>query len=284
MLDGESTLVSDLRLRRRIGRQTWEEFERIAHCEACGAELALFRELSETCAFCGSTSVLIGDNVGAFEQPDAFLPFEIDEAKAADAIRAAARWSLRGVRSLVSRKAQQLEQLQGVYIPFWVFDGFVETRTWRAGIFAQAMPLSAATARGEVIMLHNLIFSAVEVPPPDQLKRLFPFRMDALVPYEPRMLAEWPAALYHKDIEAVVEIAYEKMVALARKRVAPLVDTEPPGQGQLRQSFQVSSTTYQLVLLPVWVAALRRGEQTSLVLANGQTGKVAFKRRWRGGP
>jgi hypothetical protein len=34
--------------------------------------------------------------------------------------------------------------------------------------------------------------------------------------------------------------------------------------------------TYQLVLLPVWVALMQGADRRSLALVNGQTGKVAF--------
>jgi hypothetical protein len=40
--------------------------------------------------------------------------------------------------------------------------------------------------------------------------------------------------------------------------------------------FQVTTVTYQLVLLPVWVALAQRDREQRLVLVNGQTGQVAF--------
>ena len=41
----------------------------------------------------------------------------------------------------------------------------------------------------------------------------------------------------------------------------------------VRCSFQASGVTYQLVLLPVWVAVLHDRKGRSLALVNGQTGK-----------
>jgi hypothetical protein len=51
----------------------------------------------------------------------------------------------------------------------------------------------------------------------------------------------------------------------------------------LRRSFQTSGLTYQLVLLPVWVALLQVGDELCPALVNGQTGKVAFGPSWSGG-
>jgi hypothetical protein len=49
-------------------------------------------------------------------------------------------------------------------------------------------------------------------------------------------------------------------------------DSSTPSQAA--RSFQVSGVTYQLILLPVWVAVLRNRKGHSLALVNGQTGKV----------
>ena len=45
---------------------------------------------------------------------------------------------------------------------------------------------------------------------------------------------------------------------------------------QLRRMFQVTTVTYQLVLLPVWVGLAQREHERRLVLVNGQTGKVVL--------
>jgi hypothetical protein len=106
------------------------------------------------------------------------------------------------------------------------------------------------------------------------------FDLHALVPYEPRLLADWPAQLYNLDVEVVVKDAYDTMLALTSRQVGPPVkvmlawDSTPSSDA--RRSFQVSSTTYQLVLLPVWVALLQSQDERSLALVDGQTGKVVL--------
>jgi hypothetical protein len=128
----------------------------------------------------------------------------------------------------------------------------------------------------------NMLFPGVEVPPPSFLDQVPPFDLSALVPYDPRLLANWPAQLYNLDVEVVVEDAYEAMIALARQQDDPLKGTMMMiirpilscFSATTTRSLQVSSTTYQLVLLPVWVALLQYKEGHSLALVNGQTGKV----------
>jgi len=276
LLEQEATPIGDLQLQRRYRGHAWAQVQRIVRCQACGAELTMTHHLAKQCAFCGSTNVLVEDNRRTFEQPDGFLPFKINEQQAADAIHKAQHSGLRGLKTWWTGKEHKPVELQSVYLPFWVFDGIVEVRAWTAGGFDQPAPSGGATPTADMMVFDNLLFSAVKVPPPAFLGRTFPFELEALVPYEPRLLADWPAALYHLDVEVAVEDAYDAMIALARRRVRPLAAPESSGYAHLRRSFQVSSTTYQLVLLPAWVALVQYEDKRSLALVNGQTGKVAF--------
>ena len=54
---------------------------------------------------------------------------------------------------------------------------------------------------------------------------------------------------------------------------ATAVESAPTAE---RRTFQVSQVTYQLVLLPVWMAILESRRGRSLALANGQTGAAAL--------
>ena len=276
LLEADARLIGDMKLQRRCQGRAWGEVQRIVRCQSCGSELTMTRHLARQCAFCGSTTVLVEDNRRAFERPDGFLPFQIDESGAVTAVHAAQQSGLRGLATRLTGQEQRPVDLQPVYLPFWVFDGFVEVRTWTVERFGHAAPAGEAAPAGDLMMFDNLLFSGVVVPAPASLRRLFPFELGRLVPYEPRLLADWPAALYHLDVEVVVEEAYEALIALARRRAGLVVVSQSSDRAQIRHSFQVTSATYQLVLLPVWVALLRSANRYRLGLVNGQSGKVVF--------
>jgi len=96
--------------------------------------------------------------------------------------------------------------------------------------------------------------------------------------YEPQLLADWPAQLYSLDVEGVAEQARDAMMALARREARrPVFQKEKtPAPHSLLSTFQVSTLTYQLVLLPLWIAPTRYRGERCLVLVNGQTGKVGL--------
>ena len=282
LIDGEARLVGDVKLQRRYQGHVWGDLERIVRCQSCGAELAMMGHLARQCAFCGSMTVLTGDNGRTFERPDGFLPFKIDEPQAAAAIRAVQHSGLQGFKTWLTGKEQRPVALQPVYLPFWVFDGFVEVHTWTAEEFDQPAPPVETAPSADLMMFDNLLFPGVLIPAPSLLRKVFPFDLHALVPYDPRLLADWPALLYHLDVEVVVEDAYKVMIAKAHRRVRPLVAQESSSHSSVRRSFQVTSATYQLLLLPVWAALLRARDRHRLGLVNGQTGQVVIGPRLPG--
>jgi hypothetical protein len=290
---------------------TWKEVQRVVHCQTCGAELTMTRHLARQCVFCGSTNVLVEDNPHVFEQPDGFLPFKLDEQQAAAAIHRVQRSTMHRLRTWWVGQKQEVKGLQAVYLPFWVFDGFVEVRSpvvsrldprspYQSSMRGQSPSLAGLFEGGasmaerldhpasggprlsrELMMFDNLLFSAMDFPPPSVLKKIMPFELGALVPYEPRLLADWPAALYRQDVEEAVEDAYDTMLSRAVWRSGSLAIAHSTEPALLRRSFQVTTVTYQLVLLPVWVGLVQREDHQRLVVVNGQGGKVTFSARLR---
>jgi DNA-directed RNA polymerase subunit RPC12/RpoP/predicted RNA-binding Zn-ribbon protein involved in translation (DUF1610 family) len=284
LLEEKARLVSDLRLRRRHEGHTWDEIQRVVHCESCGARLTMTHHLVRTCLYCGSTNVIVEDSQSTLEQPDGFLPFEISEEQASSAISQAQRSGLRRLKVLLTRKGWEVEELQGIYLPFWVFDGFIEVRTWVEEAF-QGISSGQRELDADTMMFSNLLFPAVDVPPPHILEQVLPYDLHALVPYEPRLLADRAVALYSLDVEEVADQACDAMIAMARERTGGLLgvaqrtptsaDSASNTPIRLRRSYQVSGTSYQLVLLPVWLAQVRSGDERSLMVVSGQSGKLA---------
>jgi hypothetical protein len=102
------------------------------------------------------------------------------------------------------------------------------------------------------------VYSAIDFPPWWLLKQILPLEMQAAVSYEPQLLGNWPAALYQRDVEQVVQEAYNTMLVKAIWRNRSLALGEAVSFSELRRTFQVTTVTYQLVLLPVWVGLGRR--------------------------
>ncbi|MFN2226690.1 MAG: hypothetical protein ACK2UY_10290, partial [Anaerolineae bacterium] len=168
--------------------------------------------------------------------------------------------------------------------PFWVFDGMVEAYHFRQDWATTSKETLGLTSH------ENLLFPAVGMPALSQLARIYPFDLGALVPYEPHLLADWPARIYSQDVELVSEAARAAMINLARKRTE-LTARSPSRDSQARLGrrittldeaatrqvyYQAVGTAYQLVLLPIWLARLEDDGQPSLGLVNGQNGRATL--------
>jgi DNA-directed RNA polymerase subunit RPC12/RpoP len=277
--DREAPLVTTLRLQRRHQGRAWTAARRALRCEGCGAELAMARRLAAACAYCGSRNVLASGDPRTLQQPDGILPFRVDEREATAALCA-------GVKGRTGRRRIEAGTPRGLYVPFWLFDGAVEVR-WLEGAGGR----TPSSEHEHQVRFDDLLFPAVDAPPPSVLDRVGPFRLWKLAPYEPHVLADWPAQLYNLDVELVVEDAYDTMLALAHRRSGPPVSVEVvkgdsgkrSGVGGTMRTLQVSQVTYRLVLVPLWVAPFRHKGERCLGLVNGQTGSVTVHADLSGG-
>ncbi len=301
---GEAGLDSQPRLQRLHPPQTWEAAQRIVYCQACGAEMTVPEQPVARCAFCGSTDLSVQDAQRVLEQPDGFLPFELDRQRALDAIGALQKSGVRGLRRWWGAWASQelgcrtfpvgltgtlrnlklwwagrkfqVSSIAAAYLPFWAFDGVVQVRRPSEDGLT---PPQIAEERG----FEHVLFPGVEIPESWLLERLYPFDLAALRPYEPSSVADPPARLYNLDAGAGADRARSLMLGLARLRTdlqskataktAVISGHAGPGRPP---TFQVGDITYRLVLLPVWAARLERQDRHLLALVNGQTGRVTF--------
>jgi hypothetical protein len=138
------------------------------------------QQLAGICIFCGSTNVLVEDSQRILEQPDGLLPFYIGKEQAQNAFA-------QRLVSWLSGTRQTARNLWGIYVPFWVFDGIVEAYTFSTD-WATASKKTLGLSTHE-----NLLLPGVDAPSPGAQQAVFPFRLETLIPYEPRLLADWPA-------------------------------------------------------------------------------------------
>jgi hypothetical protein len=269
LLEQQNGLLGELRLTRRFQGSTWREVSRIAHCQSCGAELTMTHHLARQCLFCGSTSVLIEDLRQALIQPDGFLPFKIDQEQAAKAIRR----SLRAQRPQSPGGARP-ERPQGIYLPYWVFDGFVEARYQPETLEGVLAPNRRPEPYRRLLMFDNLLYSAMERPFSRLLEGILPYKLHRLVPYDAHLLADWAAAIYRRDVEQVVDEARDAMLQAAVRRTRQS-SPEAFKSWNTKRSYQITAVTYQLVLLPVWTVVVGPRRERTVVMVNGQTGEVA---------
>ncbi|UCC77610.1 MAG: hypothetical protein JSW37_04405 [Anaerolineales bacterium] len=289
LIDDRAPLVADLQLQRRYQGRVWTEAERLVGCLSCGAQLVMTRHLARRCLYCGATNVLVEDSQRSYEAPDGLLPFLVDKEAAAQALDKVQGTDRAEVKGHDAGDDPQTDALHALYLPFWSFDGFVEARLWGTAAWIVDSP-NGKVIDAQTMLFENLLIPAADMPPHDLVGQMLPYDLQALVRFDPPLIADTSVALHTIDVEQVLEQVHDELTARAQREEALKTDEEaleymgphPEASQSVRlwRTYQVSGVSYQLLLLPVWLAAWRTAQGGAVAVVNGQDGKVAL-REWR---
>ncbi len=119
----KNTPREDMSWQEQAGSQ-WQEGEqehlRSYICRSCGGEILCDENTAATsCPFCDNP-VVMSENLAGQLRPDLVIPFKLDKEAAKQAF--ARHLSGKPLLPKVFKSENRLEAIQGVYVPFWLFD------------------------------------------------------------------------------------------------------------------------------------------------------------------
>ena len=257
-----------------------EENLRAYNCSSCGAQLMVDQVTAVTsCPYCGNNTVLPGQLSDTLK-PDFVIPFKKSKE---DAI-AALKEYYKGKRYLPNTFTDEnhLEEIQGVYVPFWLYSGTAkgdmsfsgtETSTWTdtENLYTNIDHFSLHRAG-------DLQFSRVPV---DGSSRMPDTHMDAIEPFDYGELTPFSVAY----LPGYVTDRYDLDVTECKPRAdtraeASLEDamrqTTQQFEGVTLEESKVSVTWSEIsyALLPVWMLHTKWQDKDYLFAMNGQTGRL----------
>jgi DNA-directed RNA polymerase subunit RPC12/RpoP len=264
-------------------------------CNDCGASVNVSPgEQTAKCAFCGSQQVLAQEAPGTAIRPESLVPFKLDKATANAKFEAwlGTLW----FRPSDLKKMAKLQEMGGVYIPFWTFDAWARSEwTADAGYFyyeteyytdnegneatRQVQRTRWVPASGWRQDFHDdTLVCASKGLPPELIVQFQSFDTKQLTPYDPQFLAGWRAESYAVDLMPAWGSGQQRMSDLQSSRCAGDVPGDTHRSLSVRNEF--SHVTFKHVLLPIWIAAYRYQGKPYQFLVNGQTGEVVGKAPW----
>jgi hypothetical protein len=261
-------------------------------CKECGATVNVGpNDRTAACTYCASSMVMTVATDPNLIRPESLVPFQVPREKATGSFK---EW-LAGLwfRPSNLRQMAQLEQIVGVYVPYWTFDCDVYSE-WNAerGWHYYETEEYTTTENGQTVTRTRQVQRTRWEPAygwrndhyddvlvcgskglPEKLAGKFEtFNTGALVAYAPSYLAGWRAESYAIDLPGAWGRAHPRIESSQQGRCAG--DVGGDTHRSLSVSNQFSHETFKHVLLPVYVAAYRYNQKPYRFLVNGQTGEV----------
>ena len=177
-------------------------------CPSCGAQLICDETTSATsCPYCGNPSIVPGQFKGAMK-PDYIIPFRLSKK---DAVSALERY-YSGKKFLPDAFTQdnRVEEVQGVYVPFWLFDGEVDAdvlfdatrlRTYRQGDYRITETHHYDVRRRGTVPFSRVPVDGSSKMPDTHMDAVEPFDYAELKPFSTAYLPGFLAERYDQTVE-----------------------------------------------------------------------------------
>ena len=253
---------------------------RVYSCPSCGAELICDQSTAATaCPYCGNPAIVPGQFSGAL-RPDYILPFRLSKDDAVQALRAHYKGKPFLPRSFTS--ANHIEQIQGGYVPFWLFDGGAEgAASYRASntiVFETGDYETTETRHYHGVRAGALAFEMIPVDasskmPDDHMDSIEPFDYAQLRPFSTAYLPGYLADKY----DVTIDDSRDRADTRCRETLAQALRDTVTGYGACvteREDIALRRGKVHYALLPVWMLSTKWRGQDFLFAMNGQTGKL----------
>jgi len=256
-----------------------QEGMRLYVCNTCAGEIITDESTAATsCPYCTNPVIMTGQLSGS-SRPDLIIPFKLDKKAAIEALQN----HLKDKKLLPKcfKSTKRLNEIKGVYVPFWLFDADIDANMRYKGItirsWSDTRYVYTETRTYNVERRGSIAFDKVPVDasakmPNDLMESIEPFDASAAVDFQTAYLSGYLADKFDFCEKHCIERANERIRASTedafRKTVKGYTTVIPEYRGvYLRKS------VVKYALLPVWVLSTSWKDKTYLFAMNGQTGK-----------
>ena len=249
-------------------------------CPSCGAELLCDVTTAATsCPYCGNPSVIPGQFTGILK-PDFVLPFKLNKE---DAIKALKRhYRKKPLLPSTFSKANHLEEIKGVYVPFWMYDGeasgsarfhATQVHTYTSGDYEITETSHYDVSRAGSIGFEKIPVDASSKMPDDYMDSIEPYDYAELKPFSTAYLPGFLADKYDVSVEDSRERADKRcagsLVSALERTVSGYTTCI-----ETSRDIRLKRGKVHYALLPVWILNTRWEGKDFLFAMNGQTGKL----------
>ena len=250
-------------------------------CPSCGAELLGDKNTAAmVCPNCGNSQI-VKKRLEGLLKPDWVIPFKLEKKTATEALAKFCR----GKRLLPNffREDNHINSIQGVYLPFWLFDAkaqaHVRYRAAKIKAWSDSKYNYTKTDFYSIVRDGSMDFAKVPV---DGSERMDDSYMDAIEPFDYAQLKDFETAYLSGYIAEKYDVDAEKGKERAGQRIKNTIETEFARSVIGYTSVIPESSTVDVEggkvsysLFPVWILNTKYRKKDYLFLMNGQSGLLA---------
>lgn len=248
-------------------------------CNSCGGEIICDETTAaSSCPYCGNPVVMSGKLSGALK-PDFILPFKLDKKAAKEGLKK----HMSGKRLLpkVFTSENHIDEIKGIYVPFWLFDADVNAeycfKGTKTAMWSDSENDYVETSYFSLLRAGNISFENVPVDgsvkmPDDLSESIEPFDFSQAVDFNKAYLAGFYADKYDVDSEKSVERANQRIKQSTESSFSQTVSE----YGNLKidaGNINLKNGRAKYALCPVWLLNTDWNGQKYTFAMNGQTGK-----------
>lgn len=249
-------------------------------CPSCGAEIICDQNTAATsCVYCGNPTVMPGQLEGNLK-PDYVIPFKLDKDAAVKALKA----YYKGKRLLPKEfsKDNHIKEIQGVYVPFWLFDGEADceatydasqSHTYTEGDYRITETKHFIVERRGSFQFQRIPVDGSSKMPDAHMDSIEPFDYSELKPFSTAYLPGYLADKYDVDAEESIQRAYKRVAGSADQLLRSTVKSYT-SVSEKNSNVHVHKGEVRYAMLPVWMLHTKWKGQDFLFAMNGQTGKL----------
>ena len=264
-------------------RMTWSSEEQsellVYSCNSCGGEIIADASTGATiCPYCNNPVVMTGQFSGTL-RPDFIIPFKLDKQSAIAALKK--HYLKKPFLPSLFKTQNQLNEIKGIYIPFWHFDATVEadieysakkTRTWSDRDYNYTETETYRVNREGSIQFSNVPVDASSKMPDNMMNSLEPYFFNEATNFNTAYMAGYLADKFDVEKDACNPRADDRMI-LSTERIFADTLVGFDSFKKTKTDFWFSNTAARYTLLPVWFLVTSWKNNNYTFAMNGQTGK-----------
>ncbi len=249
-------------------------------CPSCGAVVVCDETtVATSCPYCGNPAVLLGQFHDQ-RKPDLVIPFKLTKEDAVKRLQK--HYQKKFLLPKVFKDQNHIEKIQGVYVPFWLFDQKAEGVMWfdassstthRSGDYLITDTSHYRVKRGGSMEFQKVPVDGSSKMPDDYMDSIEPYDYEGLREFSTAYLPGFLADQY--DVE--VGEAKNRSNTRCYSSIEQAMRNTVRGYDKVRtgtRNITMCHKEVKYALLPVWLLSTRWNDKNYLFAMNGQTGKL----------